>query len=84
MKRKINDEFQSVNIAKRTTDKINFETVELEHLWPSGRPLSEAKLNDLKEMMQLVPDKYKYFYEFLEVAATHDYNGRWLWRSNRL
>ena len=73
MKRKINDEFQTVDIAKGNESKIDFESVELERLWPNGRPLSVAKLNDLKEMMVLVPEKYKYFYQFLDVVTSHDF-----------
>lgn len=73
MKRKIDDDFQIVDIAKINSKTINFGKVELEQLWPNGRPLSEAKLNDLMELMELVPDKYKYFYEFLGVVTTHDF-----------
>lgn len=72
MKRKISDDFQSVDIAKGNKKKMVISRVELEQLWPNGRPLSEAKINDLKEMMELVPDKYKYFYKFLENASTHN------------
>lgn len=73
MKRKMNDDFQSVDIAKGSANKIDFGRVELEPLWPNGRPLSKEKLKDLQEMMELVPKKYKYFYEFLEVAAAHEF-----------
>lgn len=73
MKRKIGDDFQTVDIAKGNTDNIDFERVELEQLWPNGRPLSVAKLNDLREMMELVPDKYKYFYQLLEVVPSQDF-----------
>lgn len=74
MKRKFKDEFQSVDIAKRGTNVIDFESVELDRLWPNGRPLSKAKLEDLKEMMELVPDKYKYFYEFLLDCTAHNFD----------
>lgn len=72
MRRKLDDDFQSVDIAK--ANGTDFKCVELDQLWPNGRPLSQAKLDDLKELLQLVPKKYKHFYSFLDVTPTRDFD----------
>lgn len=72
MKKKFDDDFQSVNIAKAGS-QLDFKNVVLDELWPEGRPLSKEKVKDLKEIMSLVPDEYKYFYEFLENTQTAEF-----------
>lgn len=72
LKRKIDDDFQSVSIEKAIR-QVDFKSVELEQLWPDGRALSEAKLEDLKSMMDLIPNEDKQFYLFLGVVATREF-----------
>lgn len=72
MKRKMNDEFQSVNIAKIGTE-TDFGNVNLGRLWPNGRALSKEKVQDLKSMLGLIPEEYRYFYSFLENIETHEF-----------
>lgn len=73
MKRKINDDFQSVNIAKLGTE-TDFGNSNLVQLWPDGRALSKEKVKDLMSMLELIPEEYKYFYSFLEDVETHDFD----------
>lgn len=73
MRKKIGGDFQTVNIAKAKT-QLDLIGVELEHLWPNGRPLSKDKVNDLKEMLELVDDEDKPFYDFLQNVSTNDFD----------
>lgn len=50
------------------------KSIELPLLWPNGKPLSTAKLNDLKELLQLVPPDAKHFYTFLDNAESHEFD----------
>lgn len=69
MRKRIGDEFQTIDIAKAKT-KLDFKNVKLEQLWPNNRPLSKEKINDLNEMLELVDDKDKPFYDFLKNNTT--------------
>lgn len=71
MRRQLTDDFQTVDIAK--ANGTNFDCVELDQLWPDGRSLSKAKIDDLKEVLTLVPKKYKNFYSFLGDVQTRDF-----------
>lgn len=72
MRNKIDGDFQCVDIKKRGP-LIDFKDIELENLWPNGRVLSTEKINDLKQLLKLVPDKKKNFYSFLETVQTRDF-----------
>ncbi len=50
--------------------QLDFKNVELDHLWPKGKPLSAEKVKDLKEMLELVDDEDKPFYYFLQDVLT--------------
>lgn len=71
MRKKIGGNFQTVDIAKAKT-QLDLKSVELEHLWPNGRPLSQEKVKDLKEMLELVDDEDKPFYDFLKNVLTNE------------
>lgn len=72
MSNEINGEFQSVDLSKgRSGTKIHLKNVELDALWPTGQPLSKEKVADLMSMIELIPDKDKHFYKFLEDTTTH-------------
>lgn len=72
MRKTIDSEFQTVCI-KRRGPSIDFKNIELEELWPMGRPLSVEKVIDLKELLELVPDEKKSFYSFLQDVPTQDF-----------
>lgn len=74
MRKTMDGDFQSINIEKLGCKGTNFATVELDHLWPQGRPLSKKKVDDLKNILELVPDKYKYFYSFLGVVESREFD----------
>lgn len=65
MRQKLDGSFQTVDIKKRG-GVSNIGTVALDNLWPNGRSLSKDKVNDLKEILKLVPDEHKHFYSFLD------------------
>lgn len=69
MKKKINDDFQSVDISK-ARGQTDFKSVKLGQLWPNGKPLSKEKQKDLMEMVELVDDEDKPFYDFLRDVDT--------------
>lgn len=73
MKKTVNGDFQSVNIEKKGCNKNELKNVKLDELWPEGRPLSKLKVQDLKEMLFLIPDEDKYFYEFLKNVPTGEF-----------
>lgn len=72
MRKRIGDEFQTVDISKAKTP-MDFKNVKLLHLWPNGRPLSKEKVKDLKEMLHLVDDEDKPFYDFLQNINTEQF-----------
>lgn len=72
MKKKIGGVYQEMDIAKART-QTDFKNIDLEQLWPNGRPLSNAKVKDLKEMLDLVDDEDKPFYDFLNDVKTDEF-----------
>lgn len=72
LKKKINDDFQSVDLSKARCLN-DFKNVKLEQLWPNGKPLSKEKLEDLMEMLELVDDEDKPFYDFLKDVETSEF-----------
>lgn len=71
MKKTVDGASQSVNIEKRGPDCCyDIGTIQLEKLWPNGRALSHNKVKDLKELVALVPDKWKSYYDFLQNVPT--------------
>lgn len=72
MKKKVDGPFQSVSILRRGKP-IDFKNIELEKLWPTGKPLSTEKVNDLKQLLELVPEDKKEFYSFLYDVPTADF-----------
>lgn len=73
MKKNINGEAQSVNIAKKGCDKKTFKKLKLEQLWPVGKPLSQEKVKDLKSMLHLVDDEDKHFFDFLNNVQAEEF-----------
>lgn len=72
MRSSTNGEFQSVNIEQRGPP-TELKTINLEKLWPEGRPLSNEKVKDLKQLLLLVPDHQKPFYSFLNHVPTAEF-----------
>lgn len=64
--------FQSVNIKKRGPP-IDLQSIELKNLWPFGKPLSNEKVKDLKDLLHLIPDDKKEFYAFLDDIQTREF-----------
>ncbi|GAB0098363.1 hypothetical protein DMENIID0001_140850 [Sergentomyia squamirostris] len=52
-----------MDIGKMT--KVDFAAVELSLLYPAGRAITEAKKNDLKDLMQYIPQEYHEYYDGL-------------------
>lgn len=64
-----------IDISKGTKARktnIDFQT-DLPVLYPGGRELSSAKIKDLKEILKLVPQDAKTFYNFLKNANSADF-----------
>lgn len=62
------DKTQTVDIRKkcgRPTQQPFFFTLKLVSLWPQGKPISSAKLADIKSVMHLIPSDAKLFYKGL-------------------
>lgn len=56
-----------VDITKHSKDRqTSSKNIELPPLYPDGRPLSLAKIKDLKDMLSLIPKDAKPFYNFLK------------------
>ncbi len=73
MRKKIGGDFQTVDITKARS-AIDLKSVELDHLWPNGKPLSKEKIKDLKQLLELVDDVDKPFYDFLENVLTNEFD----------
>lgn len=73
MKKQVDGESQSVNLTKKGCDVMGFKQIELEKLWPEGRPLTPEKVKDLKSMMYLIDDEAKPFYDFLDNVCTAEF-----------
>lgn len=73
MKKKIDGEFQCVNIEKRGGNISDFGKIDLDLLWPDGKALSKEKIENLKEILKLVPEEHKQFYSFLDLVTTGDF-----------
>uniref|UniRef100_A0A6P7GZ20 Uncharacterized protein LOC114348666 n=1 Tax=Diabrotica virgifera virgifera TaxID=50390 RepID=A0A6P7GZ20_DIAVI len=70
--------YQTISIKKssrgRTANQEIFSV--LIPLWPNGKPIAEAKLQNLKEMMHLIPADALTFYQNLQGAnVTEDVEG---------
>ncbi|GAB0098361.1 hypothetical protein DMENIID0001_140830 [Sergentomyia squamirostris] len=52
-----------INIGKMS--QVDFAEVELSLLYPAGRAITEAKKNDLKDLMQYIPQEYHEYYDSL-------------------
>nr|CAH7745604.1 unnamed protein product [Callosobruchus chinensis] len=55
-----NEEYKEVDIKKGDGEK-SFNSL-LGQLWPSGKPISEPKLKDIKRYLQLIPATDHGFY----------------------
>lgn len=66
LRERFTDDFQTVSIVRKRGDVPSFGNIELEKLWPTGRPLTREKIKDLQELVQLVCNDYKSFYSFLD------------------
>lgn len=72
MRKDFSSPFQTVNIKKNKRELDVKDTV-LGALWPNGRPISQEKLKDLKDMIELVPQEHRHFYERLNTVKTADF-----------
>lgn len=73
MKCRVTDEPHIVDISKGRKNKTTLFDAELPLLWPNGRELSAAKIKDLKEMLKLIPNDSKSFYDFLKTITPGDF-----------
>lgn len=73
MRSKLTDNPQVVDISKSRKGKSRFDKIELPLLWPNGRELSDAKVKDLKEIIKLVPNDSKSFYQFLKTVKSGEF-----------
>ncbi|KAH9629351.1 hypothetical protein HF086_010053 [Spodoptera exigua] len=63
MKTDLNEEFKVVDIKKNVRGRQYFITKALmAPLWPTGKPVPDAKLKDLKSMLHLIPQDSHDFY----------------------
>ncbi|KAG8312693.1 hypothetical protein J6590_108190 [Homalodisca vitripennis] len=67
---------QVVDLEKRKKGRQqrSFKDIQLDHLWPTGKPLSKEKIKDLKEILKLVPQDLKHFYNFLRTAEQGEFD----------
>lgn len=75
MKSKLDDEPQVIDISKggkRRKQKPNF-AIDLPTLYPNRRELSAAKIQDLKDLLKLIPADAKNFYSFLRNVSSGDF-----------
>ncbi|XP_072384295.1 uncharacterized protein [Diabrotica undecimpunctata] len=60
-------QFYSVNLNKRLKGRpVNLASLNLSILYPEGRKLSQAKLNDIRSLLQFVPPCHHQFYNKLQ------------------
>lgn len=70
--------YQKISIKKSSRGRPGTEEIfsDLLPLWPNGKPIAEAKLQNLKEMMHLIPADALPFYQNLQsVNITEDVEG---------
>lgn len=65
------ENFRTVNIEKKGAPAL--KDIQLEKLWPNGKPLSKEKIKDLKELLRYVPSYALPKYAFLEDVAEGDF-----------
>lgn len=73
-----NDLDIEVNLKKSLRGNSGHLTKELmDPLWPSGKPIPDAKLNDLKSLLHLIPEDAQDFYKNLtgDVTVEDDIDG---------
>lgn len=60
------DDYIEVDIKPKQKGKQNLTfNLEMELLWPEGKPISPLKLNDIKSVMHLIPEVDQHFYKTL-------------------
>ncbi|KAL0821958.1 hypothetical protein ABMA28_005346 [Loxostege sticticalis] len=63
MKSNLNGDFKIVDLKKNVRGRQYFITkAEMKPLWPTGKPVPDAKLRDLKSMLHLIPQDSHDFY----------------------
>lgn len=66
-------QFSSVNMNKRLKGRpVNLGSLNLDILYPDGRKLTQAKLNDIKSLLQFVPPCHHQFYNQLQQGDVLD------------
>lgn len=60
--RNLDEDFAQVNLKKKKNAFLLPKEM-MEPLWPNGKPISEAKLNDLKSLLPLIPEDAQDFYK---------------------
>lgn len=64
-----NEEYQEINIRKgrgKKTENVGIFSKNLSELWPDGKEIPQAKLDDIKSYMHLIPAVAHPFYEKLK------------------
>lgn len=78
MRSDLDSDYQEVNLKKNLRGNTVSLTKELmDPLWPNGKPVPEAKLNDLKSLLHLIPEDAQDFYKKLtgDVTVEDDIDG---------
>lgn len=79
MRSSLEEDYKEINIGKKVKEgeelKINKKDFLL--LWPVGKPIAPAKLNDLESMYQYIPEDSLQFYKTLKSSEniTDDVDG---------
>lgn len=68
------DKVHIVDIGKRTKGRrASIARILLPLLWPEGKALSKEKINDLKDLLSLIPKDAKPFFNFLKTQPSAEF-----------
>lgn len=65
--------FQVLSILKRGKS-TSLKNIQLEKLWPEGKPLSKEKVKDLNDLLAFLPSVAQQTFSFLENIVQHDFS----------
>lgn len=67
MRQTLKDEYEEVDLKKRQRGRqhLTLSMDKMHKLWPNGKPIAAAKLNDIKSLMHLIPKDAHAFYKNL-------------------
>ena len=66
MRKSLEDDYEEVDLKKRQRGRQPFISSDMMNmLWPNGKPIAAAKLNDITSLMHLIPRDAQTFYKNL-------------------